>query len=462
MNLPDPNPPEAAAPMPPPTGAAERGRRSRLVPVLIVVIAALAATALGVWSLAISKDEETVTANRPATLVQVDPERGELLVHDDLGTEVTATFELSDGGFPTALGDGRLYDVSALEAGELRLYDVAAGTSDEFRVSEGAGFAVPLGDHLVVVGATTGLGDLEIVDTSTGDVDGLADALDLETRWSIPLVDAQAGAFAALGVDGEPVRAIVPATGLDGAWTVDDRVLDLWSGERALVAIGADAPVTLAMVGPDGVVGETAEMDAVVVGGVAIGEEAALVVDLEGSLWTFDAERGTVAETVELDVGEVERVWPLLRDRILVVGRDATVLLDGEGATMGTWKGQQLDVPSAIGPGVHCIALRPSDGGSVDPGGVLVDLGNGAELVTLDGRPLQYGDGCSFIVFGADGDQVVIGGEEIDLGDNGRVAGVDPLGGRVLVIDGDRRYRLIDTEGETVAELGDGPWILVS
>lgn len=442
-------------------------RRQLVVPIAFVALLVVLGTGIGIWSLLAHDDAESDGANRPATLVRIDTDRNELEVYDELGEHVTATLDLSDGGFPSPLGDGRLYDGSALDDGDLRVYDLAAGTMGEYAVSEEAGYVVPLGDHLIVVGPDSGVGDLDVVDTATGDVGGVGDAVHVDSRWTTPVFDPPAGAMSAMAIDAdERTNVVVPETGLADAWTVGGRLLDLWSGDVALVANPVtEESSTLTFEGPDGPVGKAAEFDGVVAGGMAVGDRIALVVELEGSLRWFDAGAGTVAGLDDLDVGEVHRVQPLATDRLLIVGDRASVLVDGEGTVMAQWGHDELDTPVVASPGLHCVGLRPSDLGTVDPGGMLIDLGNGEDLVDLDGMPVAHGDGCSVIVIGADTEQVVIGGKEVDLGDvAGSVRGIDPLRGRILVLeDGDdHAYRLVDTKGETVAELGDGPWILVS
>ena len=485
MNLPPPTDPTANVPVPPPSalappgppaapagdpGGAARPRRRR-VAITIVVLVALVAIGVAVWSLTSGDDDGGGSATEaPASLVRIDTDASELLVYDELGEELQATLELSDGGFPRPLEDGRVFDGEALDAGELRVYDVAAASEasvEEYRLDEPGGFVFPVGEQLLVVGPVSGLGEVQVVDTATGDVDGLAAALGLETRWSIPVVDVEAGALLALGIDlDDPTWAVLPASGIGDAWTIAGRPLDLGGGDRAVVAFpdGTDA-TELSMVGPEGRIGDAAELDGVVTGGLVVGDERALVVDLDGRLHEFDGGAGSIDELDDLDVGEVQRVQPLAADRLLVVGLDASVLLDGEGAVLARWGADEIDQPVVDQRGSRCVSLRPADAGAVDAGGVLVDLSTGATLVDLEGRPVgPAGDGCSFIVFGVDADQVVIAGEEVPLDEGDRASGVDPARGRVLVRSGDggRAYRLIDLEGETVADLGDGPWILVS
>ncbi len=483
MSNPDPSAPLPPPPFaPPPTAQAgpeapdeiahgvtepAQGRRrpAWVAPVMLVVVLVVIGVGLAVWAVLVNDDGESA-ADRPATLVRVDTDRDELLVHDDTGEELLATLDLSDGGAPAPTGDGRLYDATALENGELRVYDLAAGTMEEYRVQADAGWVTPLGDHLLVIGTSSTIGDLDVVDTATGDVDGLADSLDLETSWSLPTFDLDAGAMSAFAIDLDvPTRAVVPASGLDDAWTFEGSLLDLWAADLAVASTpSGDGTTELSFVGPGGVLGQPVELEGVAIAGVAISDGAAMVVDADGRLVRADAANGTLDDLADLDVGTVRQAFPI-RDRLLVLGEEATVLVDPAGNVLGRWDADELDEPWIATIGTHCLSLLPADG-VTEGGGILVDLATGDELVDLDGRPIgAAGDGCSFIVFGPEADQVVVNGDEVDLGVD-RVDSVDPVGERVLVHDRDEEtdeitYRLLDLEGAVVAELDDRIWLLV-
>lgn len=469
-SLPPPTfaPPGAAA-APPLGGPADSGvqagppARSRrwILPVALVVVAAVA---VGLVLVLTGGDDEDAEGDRvPATLLRLDD--GRIEVYDESGEERGESYDLSDGGFPQILGGGQVVDGRAIEDGELRVVDVVTGTTEEFDVGADVDLVMRLGEQMyVAVSAGSTSGDAIVADARTGDADGVADVFDLDVRgWAPPVGHPEVGVvtlFAITETAAELTTAVVPDSGLDDAWLVSGRMFDIEAADLAFAGDYDDGTSTLRFTGPDGDVGEEAEVDGLVVGGLAVAAEAGLVVVDDGSLLRFDAGSGEVEELRSLDLGEIEQAYPLGADRLLVRGEDATALLDDEGEELGRWDGDADGAPVLASVGTRCVSLMPPSAGATDAGGVLVDLGSGETLAELDGRVFTTSaDGCSFVVITLDADQVVVDGAEVDLGAE-RVMGIDPVGQRAL-IRADDAFALVDLDGEVIAELDDGIWLLV-
>lgn len=475
--LPPPTPPTPPTPttvasstapspeLPDPPETASRRRRLPLVlggaVVLAVAVVVLVVVVLGDDDGGDGSDGPAAAG--PAALVLVDDAGVE--VYDADGETVTATLDIGEGGFPTPIGGGLLVDQDRLDDGTLLVVDVAAGTVEDYRVPEGTSAVMPLGADLMVTWGSQLDVDPQVVDLATRDSDDVSELVDLDSKWSQPFADNDGDAVRLVSLDADELStAILRSSGAADAWLVDGAVLDIHAGKALSVERTGDDAFELAMVTPEGDEGDRAEIDEYPVGGLITGASAALVVDTSGALLRFDADGGAVDRERDLDLGEISYAGSVGVDRLLVGGDGGTVLLDAEGTELGRWEAGADGARNWIAGGSRCMLLS-NESGSPGPGAILVDLETGEDLVELTGTAFPRGDGCSFVASSADGDQVVVDGEEIDLGGGEvRVRAVDPVGGRALLVDtsgDDAVLTLVDLDGTVIKELGEGIWILV-
>lgn len=437
-----------------------RRRRRWLLPTVAVVV--VAALGVGAWLIVAGDDDEDAdpASGRPAVLVRLDGDRVE--VYDDDGETVTDTLDLDVGAFLTPIGGGFMADLDRLDEGTLVLVDPAAGTVEDYRVPENTDGVTPFGPDLVLAWGSELDVEPQVVNLLTRDAEDVSDLVDLDSRWTRPFVESEGDAARLLSLDAETTTtAILQSSGVDDAWLLEGAALDLHDGTALSVSGSKDDGFEIGLVTADGPIGKAADADGFPLGGLITGSSAALVVDADGTLLRLDADGGSLDDDRDLEIGEASFAAAVGVDRLVAGGDGGTVLLDATGTELARWPAGADGDLRVVGGGSGCIVLSSED--APGPGSLLVDLETGDELVELTGMGFPRGDGCSFVALGSGADQVVVDGAEVDLGDV-RIRSVDPVGGRVMLSDvtGDEpTSTLVDLEGNVIAELGEGIWILV-
>jgi len=174
-----------------------------------------------------------------------------------------------------------------------------------------------------------------------------------------------------------------------------------------------------------------------------------------GELVRTTADSDDVEEIGSLDLGaEIDYALPAFGDERIVVGAGSSIsVFDAAGDEVATIDDLASTRPQLTGRIGRCVSFGEDEI-------VTVDTESGDALATTNASFVRLTslDGCTIVVDGPDGSQIVRDGDPVDLGDDVNVQALAPDGASAVVVDTAREGALVDlddAEGDPVELGGD-------